>query len=117
MPTYKESAQTARTLLAQELVSHPHALTKSCERGGDRPKYYADHFSGIHIKLALRIDPGTTFLLMLPSFSFIDKDLAPDRLANLKLYKYNAIDRSFFSRYLLRHYWDWAHQWFPSSMA
>ncbi|KAI7882034.1 Choline/ethanolaminephosphotransferase [Lichtheimia hyalospora FSU 10163] len=47
----------------------------------------------------------------------MDKDLAPDKLANLKHYKYNSIDRSFFSRYLLRHYWDWAHQWFPSSMA
>lgn len=117
MPTYKGSAQTARTLLAQELVSQPHALTKSCERDGDRPKYYAGHFQTYIKNWLYGLIQEPLFLLMLPSFSFIDKDLAPGRLANHKLYKYNAIDRSFFSRYLLRHYWDWAHQWFPSSMA
>ncbi|KAI9489985.1 CDP-alcohol phosphatidyltransferase-domain-containing protein [Zychaea mexicana] len=49
--------------------------------------------------------------------SIVDQNLTPEKLANLKYYKYNAVDKSLLSRYLLRHYWDWASDFFPKSMA
>jgi ethanolaminephosphotransferase len=41
----------------------------------------------------------------------------PAALANLKLYKYSSRDDSYTTKYLLRHYWDWAVTWFPLWMA
>jgi ethanolaminephosphotransferase len=48
--------------------------------------------------------------------------LAPDflsqqQLDNLKLYKYAAIDRSFTTKYVLRHYWNAVIELFPLWMA
>ncbi|KAI9027462.1 CDP-alcohol phosphatidyltransferase-domain-containing protein [Phycomyces nitens] len=43
--------------------------------------------------------------------------LTNEQLANLKLYKYAAVDLSFTSRYLLVHYWNWAVGFFPMRMA
>ncbi|KAI9010344.1 CDP-alcohol phosphatidyltransferase-domain-containing protein [Phycomyces nitens] len=39
------------------------------------------------------------------------------QLANLRLYKYAAVDRSFATKYVLRHYWDVAIRLFPMWMA
>ncbi|PVV04209.1 hypothetical protein BB560_001288 [Smittium megazygosporum] len=38
-------------------------------------------------------------------------------LKNLKLYKYSAVDKSFLTKYVLRHYWEWAVTLFPLWMA
>ncbi|KAG5463692.1 MAG: CDP-alcohol phosphatidyltransferase-domain-containing protein [Olpidium bornovanus] len=38
-------------------------------------------------------------------------------LDNLKLYKYAAVDKSFLTKYFLRHYWEWAVTLFPLWMA
>jgi hypothetical protein len=43
--------------------------------------------------------------------------LTQEQLSNLKLYKYASVDKSFLSRYVLRHYWDWAIEYFPINMA
>lgn len=43
--------------------------------------------------------------------------LSNDRLANLKLYKYSAVDKSFISRYVLKHYWNWSIELFPLWIA
>lgn len=43
--------------------------------------------------------------------------LTKEQLNALHLYKYGAVDRSFTSRYLLSHYWNWCVQFFPMSMA
>lgn len=39
------------------------------------------------------------------------------RLAALGTYKYNAVDKSLLSRYLLSYYWTWAATLFPIWMA
>ncbi|KAI9248050.1 CDP-alcohol phosphatidyltransferase-domain-containing protein [Phascolomyces articulosus] len=49
--------------------------------------------------------------------STIDQSLSKEKLSNLKYYKYSSIDRSLLSRYVLRHYWDWAIGLFPMNMA
>ncbi|KAI8144776.1 hypothetical protein BJV82DRAFT_606218 [Fennellomyces sp. T-0311] len=49
--------------------------------------------------------------------SIVDQSLSEDKLANLKYYKYNSVDRSPISRYVLRYYWDWASDFFPRNMA
>ncbi|KAI7907251.1 uncharacterized protein BX663DRAFT_495315 [Cokeromyces recurvatus] len=43
--------------------------------------------------------------------------LTDKQLSNLKLYKYASVDKSFLSRYILRHYWDLAIKFFPLNMA
>ncbi|KAI9482914.1 MAG: hypothetical protein EXX96DRAFT_556096 [Benjaminiella poitrasii] len=43
--------------------------------------------------------------------------LTDEQLSNLKLYKYSSVDKSFLSRYILRHYWDLAIKFFPLNMA
>ncbi|KAI7863389.1 CDP-alcohol phosphatidyltransferase-domain-containing protein [Spinellus fusiger] len=43
--------------------------------------------------------------------------LTEQQLANLKLYKYAAIDRSFTTKYILRHYWDAVIRLFPLWIA
>lgn len=40
-----------------------------------------------------------------------------ERLSALSTYQYRAIDKSFISRYILVHYWNWAVGWFPLWMA
>ncbi|KAI9222793.1 CDP-alcohol phosphatidyltransferase-domain-containing protein [Blastocladiella britannica] len=45
-------------------------------------------------------------------------DYLSDRaLANLRLYRYSAVDKSPTSQYILRHYWNWAVTLFPMWMA
>ncbi|CAM0139314.1 unnamed protein product [Umbelopsis sp. WA50703] len=39
------------------------------------------------------------------------------QLENLKLYRYSAVDKSYTSRFVLRHYWNWAIELFPLWMA
>ena len=39
------------------------------------------------------------------------------QLRNLKLYKYSAVDKSYFSKYILQPYWTWAVELFPLWMA
>ncbi|KAF8583892.1 Choline/ethanolaminephosphotransferase [Ramaria rubella] len=41
----------------------------------------------------------------------------PSALQNLKLYRYSAVDKSPLTKYVLRHYWDFAVTLFPMSMA
>lgn len=43
--------------------------------------------------------------------------LTDEQLANLKLYKYSSIDKSFLTKYVLRHYWDVCIKLFPLNMA
>ncbi|KAI8877075.1 Choline/ethanolaminephosphotransferase [Backusella circina FSU 941] len=43
--------------------------------------------------------------------------LSKKQLEALHLYKYGAVDRSFTTKYILRHYWNWCVQFFPMSMA
>ncbi|KAI8145375.1 hypothetical protein BJV82DRAFT_603453 [Fennellomyces sp. T-0311] len=43
--------------------------------------------------------------------------LPKEQLANLKLYKYSAVDKSFTSRLILKHYWNWAITLFPMWIA
>ncbi|KAI8048966.1 hypothetical protein BDF22DRAFT_700475 [Syncephalis plumigaleata] len=38
-------------------------------------------------------------------------------LENLKYYKYGAVDKSYVTKYVLRHYWEWATTLFPLWMA
>lgn len=41
----------------------------------------------------------------------------PTKLAPLRDYKYRAVDKSFISRYILSHYWNWAVNIIPLWMA
>lgn len=43
--------------------------------------------------------------------------LEEDRIENLRLYKYAAVDKSFISRYVLKHYWNFAITLFPRWIA
>ncbi|EIE81052.1 hypothetical protein G6F46_005380 [Rhizopus delemar] len=43
--------------------------------------------------------------------------LSQDQLNALHLYKYSAVDRSFTTKYILSHYWNWCLQFFPINMA
>ncbi|KAI9591533.1 CDP-alcohol phosphatidyltransferase-domain-containing protein [Syncephalis fuscata] len=43
--------------------------------------------------------------------------VSKEALENLKYYKYAAIDRSYVTKYVLRHYWEWATTLFPLWMA
>ncbi|KAI9301069.1 CDP-alcohol phosphatidyltransferase-domain-containing protein [Cunninghamella echinulata] len=43
--------------------------------------------------------------------------LTNEQLDNLKLYKYAAVDKSFSTKYLLRHYWNIAIEFFPLWIA
>ncbi|KAI8328939.1 CDP-alcohol phosphatidyltransferase-domain-containing protein [Choanephora cucurbitarum] len=43
--------------------------------------------------------------------------LTKDQLRALDSYKYSAIDRSFTTKYVLSHYWNWCVQFFPMNMA
>ncbi|KAI8990911.1 hypothetical protein BDF20DRAFT_841466 [Mycotypha africana] len=50
--------------------------------------------------------------------SFFKRDFLTHKQLNaLRLYKYKAMDRSFISNYILKHYWNWCVQFFPMSMA
>ncbi|OLY81969.1 putative CDP-alcohol phosphatidyltransferase class-I family protein 3 [Smittium mucronatum] len=40
-----------------------------------------------------------------------------ESLKNLKLYKYSAVDKSYLTKYVLSHYWNWAVTLFPLWMA
>ncbi|CAO3577846.1 unnamed protein product [Absidia cylindrospora] len=40
-----------------------------------------------------------------------------ERLENLRYYKYAAVDKSYVSKYILRHYWNWAVELFPLWIA
>ncbi|RCH77944.1 hypothetical protein CU098_001076, partial [Rhizopus stolonifer] len=44
---------------------------------------------------------------------FLDRE----QLKALDSYKYSAVDRSFTTKYVLSHYWNWCVQFFPISMA
>ncbi|KAF8606371.1 ethanolaminephosphotransferase [Ceratobasidium sp. AG-I] len=46
-----------------------------------------------------------------------DPILTPDALDNLRFYKYSAVDKSPLTKYVLRHWWDYAATFFPSWMA
>ncbi|KXN70487.1 hypothetical protein CONCODRAFT_58350 [Conidiobolus coronatus NRRL 28638] len=44
--------------------------------------------------------------------------IIPDELKpNLFKYKYNGVDKSLLSRYVLGHYWNWLVSLFPMTMA
>lgn len=43
--------------------------------------------------------------------------LEEDRIENLRLYKYGAVDKSPISKYILKHYWDFAITLFPRWIA
>ncbi|KAF8469648.1 CDP-alcohol phosphatidyltransferase [Kalaharituber pfeilii] len=43
--------------------------------------------------------------------------LSYEALNNLKTYKYQAVDKSFISRYVLKHYWNWAVELLPMWLA
>ncbi|KAG0745098.1 hypothetical protein G6F57_004246 [Rhizopus arrhizus] len=43
--------------------------------------------------------------------------LSQDQLNALHSYKYSAVDRSFTTKYVLSHYWNWCVQFFPINMA
>ncbi|KAH8555120.1 CDP-alcohol phosphatidyltransferase-domain-containing protein [Umbelopsis sp. PMI_123] len=43
--------------------------------------------------------------------------LSDEQLSNLRYYKYQAVDKSPVSKYVLRHYWDWAIKLFPLWIA
>lgn len=50
--------------------------------------------------------------------SWLDPDIpSEERLENLRYYKYAATDKSLVSKYILRHYWNWAVTLFPTWMA
>ncbi|KAJ2768515.1 hypothetical protein IWQ56_002908, partial [Coemansia nantahalensis] len=46
-----------------------------------------------------------------------DEYVSEDALKNLRNYKYRAVDKSFLTKYLYRHYWEWAVTLFPRWMA
>lgn len=43
--------------------------------------------------------------------------LSPEALSNLKFYKYQSVDKSYISRYVLKHYWNWAAELLPLWLA
>lgn len=43
--------------------------------------------------------------------------LGDSQLENLRLYKYAAVDKSPVSKYILKHYWDFAITLFPRWIA
>lgn len=43
--------------------------------------------------------------------------LGEKQIDNLRLYKYAAVDKSPISRYILKHYWDFAITLFPRWIA
>ncbi|KAI5780725.1 sn-1,2-diacylglycerol cholinephosphotransferase-like protein [Peziza echinospora] len=43
--------------------------------------------------------------------------LSYEALSNLKTYKYQAVDKSFISNYILKHYWNWAVELLPLWLA
>ncbi|KAJ2712935.1 hypothetical protein H4R19_002498 [Coemansia spiralis] len=50
-------------------------------------------------------------------FPTADEYVSEDALKNLRNYKYRAVDKSFLTKYLYRHYWEWAVTLFPRWMA
>ncbi|KAI8983801.1 CDP-alcohol phosphatidyltransferase-domain-containing protein [Pilobolus umbonatus] len=48
---------------------------------------------------------------------FKEEFLTQEQLAALNLYKYQAVDKSLITKYLLSHYWNWCVQFFPINMA
>ncbi|KAJ2493988.1 hypothetical protein IWW37_000066 [Coemansia sp. RSA 2050] len=46
-----------------------------------------------------------------------DEYVTEDALKNLRNYRYRAVDKSFLTKYLYRHYWEWAVTLFPLWMA
>ncbi|PIA19315.1 sn-1,2-diacylglycerol cholinephosphotransferase [Coemansia reversa NRRL 1564] len=50
-------------------------------------------------------------------FPSADEYVSEDALKNLRNYKYSAVDKSFLTKYLYRHYWEWAVTLFPRWMA
>ncbi|RKP12839.1 CDP-alcohol phosphatidyltransferase-domain-containing protein, partial [Piptocephalis cylindrospora] len=50
---------------------------------------------------------------LLPSSDYV----TDEALENLKYYKYAAVDKSYLTHYVLRHYWNWAVNLFPRWMA
>jgi len=51
-------------------------------------------------------------------FNSLEKIYCPDdALENLKNYKYNSVDKSFISKYILKPYWEFCTRLFPLSMA
>ncbi|KAI9504024.1 hypothetical protein GGI25_000900 [Coemansia spiralis] len=46
-----------------------------------------------------------------------DEYVSEDAIKNLRNYKYRAVDKSFLTKYLYRHYWEWAVTLFPRWMA
>ncbi|ORX46677.1 hypothetical protein BCR36DRAFT_356789 [Piromyces finnis] len=51
-------------------------------------------------------------------FNRLEKVYCPDEaLENLKNYKYNAVDKSYVSKYILKPYWEFCTKLFPLSMA
>ncbi|KAG9594651.1 sn-1,2-diacylglycerol cholinephosphotransferas-like protein, partial [Aureobasidium melanogenum] len=49
--------------------------------------------------------------------STLEGPLSEDALANLKLYKYSSVDKSFTSRYVLKHYWNACVEFLPLWLA
>ena len=50
--------------------------------------------------------------------AIFSNDLLPEeQLKNLKLYKYSAVDKSFTSRFILKHYWNKSIELFPLWIA
>ncbi|RPA86834.1 Choline/ethanolaminephosphotransferase [Ascobolus immersus RN42] len=43
--------------------------------------------------------------------------ISPDALQHLKSYKYQAVDKSFVSRYILKHYWEFCANFLPRWLA
>jgi len=43
--------------------------------------------------------------------------LSAEALSHLKTYKYQSVDKSFVSRYVLKHYWNWAAELLPLWLA
>lgn len=51
-------------------------------------------------------------------FNSLEKIYCPDdALENLKNYKYNSVDKSYVSKYILKPYWEFCTKLFPLSMA
>lgn len=48
---------------------------------------------------------------------FSGGSLKEEQLENLKLYKYSAVDKSFTTKFFLKHYWNWTIELFPLWMA
>ncbi|KAJ1966175.1 hypothetical protein GGI12_000266 [Dipsacomyces acuminosporus] len=46
-----------------------------------------------------------------------DEYVSEEALKNLRNYKYRSVDKSFLTKYLYRHYWEWAVTLFPLWMA